>query len=53
MPAKTKKQQKFFGAELGRAESGQKTETGLGVGKLKEMAAKPKGGYKKKAKKKA
>jgi hypothetical protein len=45
MPAKTAKQQRFFGAELGRAEKGQKTQTGLGKGKLREMAEKPKGGY--------
>ncbi len=41
MPAKTEKQRRFFGAELGRAESGQKTRTGLGKKKLKEFAKKP------------
>lgn len=44
-PAKSAKQQKFFGAELARAEKGQKTRTGMGKKKLEEMAAKPKGGY--------
>lgn len=42
MPAKTRKQQRFFGAELARARMGKKTETGLPEGKLREMAAKPK-----------
>lgn len=45
-PALSKKQQKFFGAELSRARAGKKTRTGLGKGKLREMASKPKGGYK-------
>lgn len=44
MPAKTKKQQRFFGAEVGRAEAGEKTMTGLPLSKLKEMARKPKKG---------
>jgi hypothetical protein len=51
MPAKSKKQQRFFGAELGRARKGKKTKTGLGKSKLREMARKPKGGYKKRKKK--
>ena len=46
MPAKTRKQQAFFGAELARAEKGQKTRTGMSEKKLEEMAHKPKGGYK-------
>lgn len=50
MPAKTKRQQRFFGAELGRARAGKKTKTGLGKKKLREMARKPKGGYRKKKK---
>jgi hypothetical protein len=49
MPAKTPKAQKFFGAELARARRGQKTQTGLGPQKLAEMAAKPKGGYRRRA----
>lgn len=47
MPAKTKRQQRFFGAELSRARSGKKTRTGLGVSKLRKFARKPKGGFKK------
>jgi hypothetical protein len=50
MPAKSKKQQRFFGAELGRARAGKKTKTGLGKKKLREFARKPKGGYKKRKK---
>jgi hypothetical protein len=49
MPAKTAKQQKFLGADLARARRGQKTQTGLGPQKLAELAAKPKGGYRRKA----
>jgi hypothetical protein len=45
VPAKSAKQQRYFGAELARAEKGQKTRTGLSETKLKEMASKPKGGY--------
>jgi len=41
MPAVSKKQQAFFGAEIGRAERGEKTVTGLPLAKLKEMARKP------------
>jgi hypothetical protein len=47
MPAKTRRQQRFFGSELSRGRSGKKTRTGLGVGKLREMARKPKRGFKK------
>lgn len=46
MPAKSKKQQKFMGAEYARAKAGKKTKTGMGRKKLKEMAKKPRGGYK-------
>lgn len=38
MPAKTKKQQRFFGAELRRKRAGKKTRTGLSTAKLKEHA---------------
>lgn len=51
MPAKSAKQQRFMGADLGRAEKGEKTKTGMGKGKLREMAEKPKGGYGKGGKK--
>lgn len=43
-PGKTPKQRRFFGAELGRAEAGKKTKTGLPVKELKKMASKPKKG---------
>jgi len=39
MPAKSKAQQRFFGAELARARAGEETDTGLGAGKLEEFAA--------------
>jgi hypothetical protein len=54
MPAKSKAQQRFFGAELGRKRAGKKTQTGLSETKLEEMATKPKGKRlpEKKAKKK-
>jgi len=51
MPATTRKQQKFMGAELSRARAGKKTRTGMSASKLSEMAKKPKGGYKRKKKK--
>lgn len=43
MPAKSKAQQRFMGAELQRAREGKKTQTGLSEAKLEEMASKPKG----------
>lgn len=45
MPAKSKKQQRFMGAEYARAKKGKKTKTGMGKKMLKKMASKPKGGY--------
>lgn len=47
MPAKSSKQQRFMGADLARARKGKKTQTGMSASKLEEMAAKPKGGYRK------
>lgn len=41
MPAKSAKQQRFFGAELERAREGKKTRTGMGVKLLEEFARKP------------
>jgi hypothetical protein len=38
MPAKSKAQQRFFGAELARERAGKKTETGLGPKELKKFA---------------
>jgi len=43
MPAKSKAQQRFFGAELARKRAGEETDTGLSESKLSEMASKPKG----------
>jgi len=43
VPAKSKAQQRFFGAELQREREGKKTTTGLSEAKLSEMATKPKG----------
>ena len=40
MPAKSEKQRKFFGAELGRRRAGKKTKTGLPEHKLREFAKK-------------
>lgn len=48
MPAKTRRQQRFMGAEYGRAKAGKKTKTGMSKTKLREMARKPQGGYRKK-----
>ena len=40
MPAKTARQRRFFGAELGRKRAGKKTKTGLPEQKLREFAKK-------------
>ena len=42
MPAKSEKQRRFFGAELGRKQAGKKTRTGLPEHKLKEFTRKKK-----------
>jgi hypothetical protein len=42
MPAKTEKQRKFMGAELGRKRAGKKTRTGMSEKQLKEYASKKK-----------
>ena len=39
MPAKSKAQQKFFGAELARKREGQHTQTGMSEAKLEEFAS--------------
>jgi hypothetical protein len=49
-PARSKQQQRYFGAELERARAGKKTKTGMSEKQLEEFARKPKGGYKKKGK---
>jgi len=38
MPAVSERQRRYFGAELARKRRGQKTETGLSEGKLKDFA---------------
>ena len=40
MPAKSEKQRKFMGAELGRKEAGKKTKTGMSKKQLKDFAKK-------------
>ena len=44
MPAVSKKQQAFMGAELSRARAGKKTRTGMPAAKLKEFASTPRKG---------
>ena len=41
MPAYTDRQQRFMGAELARAESGQRTQTRMSKSQLRDMAHKP------------
>lgn len=38
-PAVSKKQQRYFGAELARARSGKKTQTGLAEATIEDFAA--------------
>ena len=42
MPAYTEKQRRFMGAELGREEKGEATETGMGREQLRDFARKGK-----------
>ena len=44
MPAKSKAQQRFMGAELARARKGQKTRTGMGKTQLDHFASTPRKG---------
>ena len=39
MPAKSKAQQRFMGAELGRRRAGRKTKTGMSEKQLEEFAS--------------
>ena len=39
MPAVSKRQQRFMGAELGRKRAGKKTKTGMSETQLKEFAS--------------
>ena len=52
MPAVSKKQQRFMGAELSRKRAGKKTKTGMSAKQLKEYAATKRKGLPAKAKKK-
>jgi len=40
MPAKSEKQRKFMGAELGRKRAGKKTKTGMSEKQLRDFAKK-------------
>lgn len=42
MPAKSKKQRGFLGAELARKKKGQKGKTGMSIKQLEEYLRKPK-----------
>jgi hypothetical protein len=42
-PAKTEKQRRFMGAELGRKREGKQTRTGMSEKQLEEFASKKKG----------
>ena len=44
MPAVSKKQQKFMGAELARQRAGKGTKTGMSEKQLKDFAATPRKG---------
>jgi hypothetical protein len=46
MPAKTGRQRRFMGAELGRKRAGKKTQTGMSEKQLRDFARKPKKGKK-------
>lgn len=39
MPARSKAQQRFFGAELARKRAGESTETGMSESQIKDFAA--------------
>lgn len=44
MPARSKKQQQFMGADLARKRAGKKTKTGMTEAQLREFAATPQKG---------
>ena len=52
MPAKSKAQQRFMGAELARKRAGKKTKTHMTTKQLKEFAGTPRKGLPAKKKKK-
>jgi hypothetical protein len=41
MPSTSKKQQRFMGAEYGRAKAGEKTQTGMSKSQLRDFAKGP------------
>ena len=41
MPSTSERQRRFMGAELGREEAGEKTETGMSEEQLRDYARKP------------
>lgn len=47
MPAKSEKQRRFMGAELGRKRAGKKTATGMSEQQLRDFAKRPKKAKKK------
>jgi len=51
MPARSKAQQRFFGAELARQRAGQRTRTGLSATQLEEFASTPRTGLPARARK--
>jgi len=52
MPAKSKAQQRFMGAELARARAGKKTQTGMSQSQLKDFAGTKQKGLPSRVKKK-
>ena len=52
MPAKSKKQQMFMGAELARKRAGKKTKTGMSAKQLEEFASTKRNGLPTRKKKK-
>lgn len=52
MPAKTEKQRRFMGAELGRKRAGKKTKTGMSEKQLKDFTKKKRKSTKRKRGKK-
>ena len=52
MPAKSKAQQRFMGAELARKRAGKKTKTGMSAKQLEEFASTSRKGLPKKVKRK-
>ena len=51
MPAVSERQRRFMGAELGRLRSGEKTQTGMDEGQLRDFARKRKGKHRMTARK--